>query len=81
MIQSEDGDIDPLGHGIISKTRPQNSSSGESSQLPCFCSTIWPEAESEFGISLTARQGISIFYHNGLGNMSAGKPTAILRSV
>lgn len=80
VVQSEDGDIDPLDHGITSNTRPQSASPGESSQSPCFCSTNWPEAESEFGISLTTRQRVGIFYHSGIGNMSAGKPTAILVS-
>lgn len=71
-----------MGHGISSKTRPQSASPGESSQLPCFCSTILfgHEAGSEFGISLTTRQRVGLFYHsdNYIENMSAGKPTAIL---
>lgn len=36
VVESEDGDIDPLGHGITSKTLPQVASPGESSQLPLF---------------------------------------------
>lgn len=40
VVQSEDGDIDPLGHGITSKKHPQSASPEESSQLPCFCLTI-----------------------------------------
>lgn len=49
-LQSEDWAIDPLGHGITPTTRPQVAGPEESSQLLCYCATIWPEAESEFGI-------------------------------
>lgn len=50
VLQSEDGDIDPQGRGITPSVRPQIASAEKSSQLPCYCATVWPEAESEFEI-------------------------------
>lgn len=50
VLQSEDGDIDPQGRGITPSVRAQIASAEESSQLPCYCATVWPEAESEFEI-------------------------------
>lgn len=50
VVQSEDGDIDPQGRGITPSMRPQIASPEEPSQSPCYCATIWPEAESEFEI-------------------------------
>lgn len=77
MVESEDGDIDPLGHGITSKTLPQVASPGESSQLPCFCSTILFGQRLNLNLEFHSRHDREWY----IENMSAGKPTAILVGV
>ena len=81
VLQSEDRDIDPQGRGITPSVHPQIASPEESSQLPRYAQ-LSGQRQPNLKLKFTDdTKGVGIFYHDGIGNMILGKPTAILVSV